>query len=81
MTRFANECCFKMQAMFKELDFSLGPGTADLSMRFGLHSGAVTGGVSYLILAWVGLAQSFLTPRCSVFDYILGDSTGCQRSE
>jgi class 3 adenylate cyclase len=28
-----------------ELSVTLGPGTSDLSMRFGLHSGPVTAGV------------------------------------
>jgi class 3 adenylate cyclase len=45
MARFAFKCLVKMSALVHNLDLTLGPGTADLKMRFGLHSGQVTGGV------------------------------------
>jgi class 3 adenylate cyclase len=45
MARFAYTCMIKMEETVKQLELSLGPDTADLSMRFGLHSGPVTGGV------------------------------------
>jgi hypothetical protein len=45
MAQFARECRVKMNALVRKLEASLGPGTADLSMRFGLHSGPVTAGV------------------------------------
>lgn len=45
MAKFARECRVKMNALVRQLEVSLGPGTADLTMRFGLHSGPVTAGV------------------------------------
>ena len=45
MARFARDC---MQVLKKEvvgLETLLGPGTATLAMRIGLHSGSVTAGV------------------------------------
>ena len=35
----------KLPEVFGKLERFLGPGTGDLSMRFGLHSGQVTAGV------------------------------------
>mgnify|MGYP003866110729 CR=1 FL=1 len=45
MVRFAWDCRNEFVRVTKELEVSLGPDTADLAMRFGLHSGAVTAGV------------------------------------
>ena len=45
MARFATECRTKMKRVVKKLEVILGPDTAELSMRFGLHSGPVTAGV------------------------------------
>lgn len=45
MARFANECLVKMHSVVKKLEVRLGPDTAELGMRFGLHSGPVTAGV------------------------------------
>lgn len=45
MTKFARACLFKVANLTKKLEVSLGPGTADLRMRFGLNSGPVTAGV------------------------------------
>lgn len=45
MTWFAYECLRRMKELIKELEVSLGPGTSDLSLRVGLHSGPVTAGV------------------------------------
>ena len=45
MARFAKECMSKMQALTRRLEVSLGPDTADLAMRMGMHSGPVTAGV------------------------------------
>mmetsp|Transcript_20032 Transcript_20032/g.35262 ORF Transcript_20032/g.35262 Transcript_20032/m.35262 type:complete len:1107 (-) Transcript_20032:235-3555(-) len=45
MVRFARDCQAKMAALSHQLEISLGPDTADLAFRIGLHSGAVTGGV------------------------------------
>ena len=45
MARFAWECLIRIGEVTKELESTLGPDTAALSMRFGLHSGAVTAGV------------------------------------
>jgi class 3 adenylate cyclase len=45
MARFARDCLTKMNDLTKQLEITLGPDTADLSIRVGLHSGAVTAGV------------------------------------
>lgn len=45
MSRFASDCKKKMNDIVKVLEVSLGPDTADLAMRIGLHSGPVTAGV------------------------------------
>jgi len=45
MAKFANACRRRMNQVVKKLEVILGPDTADLSMRFGLHSGPVTAGV------------------------------------
>lgn len=45
MSRFASECLMKMKKVVKALEVSLGPDTADLGLRVGLHSGPVTAGV------------------------------------
>jgi class 3 adenylate cyclase len=45
MTKFSRECMTRMTEVTKKLEVSLGPDTADLCMRLGLHSGPVTAGV------------------------------------
>jgi class 3 adenylate cyclase len=45
MARFAKDCMYKMWALSKKLEATLGPDTGDLTMRMGLHSGPVTAGV------------------------------------
>jgi class 3 adenylate cyclase len=45
MARFARDCRDKMAALTRELEVTLGPGTENLQLRFGLHSGPVTAGV------------------------------------
>jgi class 3 adenylate cyclase len=45
MTKYARSCLNKVNEITKKLEVSLGPGTGDLRMRFGLHSGPVTAGV------------------------------------
>ena len=45
MTKFARECQQKVSVLTSKLEVTLGPGTGDLRMRFGLHSGPVTAGV------------------------------------
>ena len=45
MARFAYECILQAKQLTKELDASLGPGTSDLALRIGLHSGSVIAGV------------------------------------
>jgi class 3 adenylate cyclase len=44
-SRFALKCITKSKIIFNELIPKLGPDTANLNMRFGLHSGPVTAGV------------------------------------
>lgn len=45
MARFAHDCISKMRSLTKKLEVSLGPDTADLALRVGIHSGPVTAGV------------------------------------
>ena len=45
MVRFAEECITKMHQVTSKLAATMGPDTADLTIRVGLHSGTVTGGV------------------------------------
>jgi hypothetical protein len=45
MAKFARDCRWQMMELVRDLEKSLGPGTGDLKLRFGLHSGAVTAGV------------------------------------
>jgi class 3 adenylate cyclase len=45
MTKFARECLQKVSVLTSKLEVTLGPGTGDLRMRFGLNSGPVTAGV------------------------------------
>jgi class 3 adenylate cyclase len=45
MARFARDCMHRMHQLTRKLEVVLGPDTADLSMRFGIHSGPVTAGV------------------------------------
>lgn len=45
MVKFAYECLVLMHDLTRKLESSLGPGTADLAIRVGLHSGPVIAGV------------------------------------
>jgi len=45
MCRFARTCVVKVNNLTKTLESQLGPGTGELAMRVGLHSGPVTAGV------------------------------------
>lgn len=45
MTRFARQCLFQLNEITLKLEDVLGPGTRELDMRVGLHSGAVIAGV------------------------------------
>ena len=45
MARFARECSNQILDLTRKLEISLGPGTGDLGLRVGLHSGPVTAGV------------------------------------
>jgi len=45
MARFARDCLTEMGRLTRKLEVILGPDTADLAFRVGLHSGPVTGGV------------------------------------
>lgn len=45
MAKFAHECMKKMSELVLKLKETLGEDTAELCMRFGLHSGPVTAGV------------------------------------
>lgn len=45
MAKFSSECVREMGRLTKELEIELGPDTADLGLRVGLHSGPVLAGV------------------------------------
>ena len=45
MARFALDCLERTDVLTSQLESELGPGTSQLTMRCGLHSGAVTAGV------------------------------------
>lgn len=45
MARFATACLSAFKICVADLELELGPGTADLNLRSGLHSGPVTAGV------------------------------------
>ncbi|KAG7359291.1 adenylate and guanylate cyclase catalytic domain containing protein [Nitzschia inconspicua] len=45
MARFASSCLDDMSILTKRLEVSIGPGTADLALRVGLHSGPTIAGV------------------------------------
>jgi class 3 adenylate cyclase len=45
MAKFASSCLDQMSIITKRLELSLGPGTADLALRLGLHSGPTIAGV------------------------------------
>jgi class 3 adenylate cyclase len=45
MAKFASSCVHEMTILTKRLELSLGPGTADLVLRLGLHSGPTIAGV------------------------------------
>jgi class 3 adenylate cyclase len=45
MAKFANDCLKKMMEVIQQLEVELGPDTAELNLRIGLHSGPVVAGV------------------------------------
>ena len=45
MAQFAEDCIEHVHALVMGLEKSLGPGTGDLDIRVGLHSGPVVAGV------------------------------------
>jgi len=45
MSRFAYQCMIGMKGLILELEATLGPGTSELALRVGMHSGPVTAGV------------------------------------
>ena len=45
MAKFASECVDEMSRLTQELEVELGPDTAELALRVGLHSGPVVAGV------------------------------------
>ena len=44
MARFAREALLRFRVVSKQLEVQLGPSTAELGVRIGLHSGPVTAG-------------------------------------
>jgi class 3 adenylate cyclase len=45
ISRFARDIMITMRSLTKKLEVTLGPDTGELSLRIGMHSGPVTGGV------------------------------------
>lgn len=57
MALYADNCVATMSAQVQSLEVDLGPDTADLGIRIGLHSGPVTAGVLRGGKYWVFLNQ------------------------
>ena len=53
MARFARDILSRMTIKTKELEVVLGPGTADLKLRIGVHSGPVTVSIGHLDLVLI----------------------------
>jgi class 3 adenylate cyclase len=45
MARFARHCMVQLNEVVHDLEYTLGPGTAELALRIGIHSGPVIAGV------------------------------------
>lgn len=45
LVRFARSCLYRSNELTNALEGSLGPGTAELALRFGIHCGPITAGV------------------------------------
>ena len=45
MARFSRDCVMNMYRLREELELTLGPGTAELDLRVGIHSGPCLAGV------------------------------------
>jgi class 3 adenylate cyclase len=45
MARFAFDCQSRMHELVAKLELCLGPNTADLTIRFGMHSGPLTASI------------------------------------
>jgi class 3 adenylate cyclase len=71
MVKFAHLCLRKLERLTKELEVQLGPGTADLNGRAGLHSGSVTGGV---LRGEKGMQHYSLVIQCRFSDDFETDS-------
>jgi len=80
---------YKSYELTKKLEVSLGPDTAELSMRFGLHSGPVIVralfiGTSAIILGllhfWIGCGLSKLM-LCPLVFFLNGQKAGVLRGE
>ena len=56
MIRFARTCLIRTTVLTKQLEQTLGPGTAELAMRIGIHSGSVTAG-TFPSFAWLTRPQ------------------------
>ena len=55
MARFARDCMRCMREAVNKLELTLGPDTADLELRIGIHSGPITAG------KWRGMTQYFVS--------------------
>jgi class 3 adenylate cyclase len=70
MAKFASTCMDEMAILAKRLEISLGPGTGDLVLRLGLHSGPTIAGVlrgEKARFQLFGDTVSNLTPKCLIF--------------
>lgn len=72
MLRFCTQgCLYKSYELTKKLEVTLGPDTAELSMRFGLHSGPVTvrfvlSGIQVLCCVFANSTHIFPTRSLSI---------------
>ena len=65
MARFAKDLLRRMNDLTKRLEVHLGPDTGDLSLRVGLHSGSLTGGVIRGGKSWIANDDTTKIARCS----------------
>jgi hypothetical protein len=59
MAKFAFACLEKMKEKTREMELTLGPGTADLMLRTGLHSGPTIAGESSMLCTIMFLSNIF----------------------
>jgi hypothetical protein len=83
MVRFAFDCSAVMNQVLRDLVPILGANTMELSMRFGLHSGPVTGESSFLFFpcTCTCIVRDTLSYPVSRFSFTLKTTAGVLRGD